>query len=125
MMILGTPARMTTAVERARPVQVLAVTGGKGGVGKTSVSINLGIALAERGQRVVLLDADLGLANIDVLLGLRPKRNLADVLAGDCGLADILIDGPGGIRILPASPCTQSMVALGCQGQDGVQKAFN
>ena len=98
MMILGTPARMTTAVERARPVQVLAVTGGKGGVGKTSVSINLGIALAERGQRVVLLDADLGLANIDVLLGLRPKRNLADVLAGDCGLADILIDGPGGIQ---------------------------
>ena len=54
-----------------RPVKVIAVTGGKGGVGKTNVCANLGIALARRGQRVLLLDADLGLANLDVLLGLR------------------------------------------------------
>ncbi len=125
MMIVETPARMTTAVESARPVQVLAVTGGKGGVGKTSVSINLGIALAERGRRVVLLDADLGLANVDVLLGLRPKRNLADVLAGDCGLADILIDGPGGLRIIPASSGTQSMVTLGRREHAGLISAFS
>ena len=95
-----------------QPVQVLAVTGGKGGVGKTSVSINLGLALVELGRRVVLLDADLGLANIDVTLGLTPKFNLADVLAGQCDLADILIEGPGGLRIIPASSGTQSMVNL-------------
>jgi flagellar biosynthesis protein FlhG len=109
----------------ANAVQVLAVTGGKGGVGKTSVSINLGIALAELGRRVVLLDADLGLANVDVLLGLTPKRNLADVLSGECGLRDILVDGPGNIRIIPASSGTQRMVQLGAMEHAGLIHAFS
>jgi len=77
------------------PVQVIAVTGGKGGVGKTNVSVNLALALAELGRRVVLLDADLGLANVDVLLGLTTKRTLADVIAGECDLRDVLIQGSG------------------------------
>ena len=63
----------------SHPVQVIAVTGGKGGVGKSNISINLSVCLANMGRRVALLDADLGLANIDVLLGLRPNRNLEDV----------------------------------------------
>jgi len=71
----------------SNPVQVIAVTGGKGGVGRSSVSVNLGIALSQMGRRVVLLDADLGLANIDVLLGLTAGLNISDVLAGSvpCG----------------------------------------
>ena len=73
------------------PVQVIAVTGGKGGVGKTSVSINLSVSLANMGRRVALLDADLGLANIDVLLGLNAKKNLEDVLSGTASLQDILL----------------------------------
>ena len=73
------------------PVQVIAVTGGKGGIGKTNVSVNLSLALAEMGRRVVLLDADLGLANVDVLLGLKPKATLADVLEGKCDLRDVLV----------------------------------
>lgn len=76
------------------PVQVIAVTGGKGGVGKTNVSVNLSLALADLGRRVMLLDADLGLANVDVLLGLTPKRTLADVINGECDLKDVLIQGP-------------------------------
>src|SRR5512139_3599217 len=116
---------MNSARGAGRPVQVVAVTGGKGGVGKTSVSINLSIALAERGRRVVLLDADLGLANVDVLLGLRPKRNLADVLAGACGLEDIMLDGPGGIRIIPASSGTQSMASLSRLEHAGLIHAFS
>ena len=71
------------------PVQVIAVTGGKGGVGKSNVSINLSIHLAEMGRRVLLFDADLGLANIDVLLGITSKRNIADVISGECSLKDI------------------------------------
>ena len=94
------------------PVQVIAVTGGKGGVGKTNVSVNLSLALAELGRRVMLLDADLGLANVDVLLGLTPKRTLADVIEGRCELRDVLLQGPGGIRIVPAASGTQSMVHL-------------
>ncbi len=116
---------MNSAHGAGRPVQVVAVTGGKGGVGKTSVSINLAIALAAHGRRVVLLDADLGLANVDVLLGLRPKRNLADVLAGDCGLEDIMLDGPGGIRIIPASSGTQSMASLSRLEHAGLIHAFS
>ena len=116
---------MNSAHGAGRPVQVVAVTGGKGGVGKTSVSINLGIALAERGRRVVLLDADLGLANVDVLLGLRPKRNLADVLAGECELGDIMLDGPGGIRIIPASSGTQAMASLSRLEHAGLIHAFS
>ncbi|MNR33635.1 Flagellum site-determining protein YlxH [compost metagenome] len=76
------------------PVQVIAVTGGKGGVGKTNVAINLSLALAERGRKVILLDADLGLANVDVLLGLAPPKNLANVIKGQCELQDVLLSTP-------------------------------
>lgn len=117
--------RMNTATIAGKTVQVVAVTGGKGGVGKTSISINLALALAERGRRVVLLDADLGLANVDVLLGLRPKRNLADVIAGDCGLAEIMLEAPGGIRVIPASSGTQAMVSLSRAEHAGLIHAFS
>jgi flagellar biosynthesis protein FlhG len=73
-------------MKQTHPVKVIAVTGGKGGVGKTNVSVNLATALSEMGQRVVLMDADLGLANVDVMLGLRAQRNISDVLAGNCSL---------------------------------------
>lgn len=107
------------------PVQVIAVTGGKGGVGKTSVSVNLALALADLGRRVMLLDADLGLANVDVMLGLTPKRNLADVIAGECELRDVLIPGPGGVRIVPASSGAASMVRLTSQQHAGLIQAFS
>jgi flagellar biosynthesis protein FlhG len=120
-----TVMRMNPSPRSGTPVQVVAVTGGKGGVGKSSVAINLGIGLAARGRRVVILDADLGLANLDVLLGLRAKRNLADVISGECGLADIMLEGPGGVRIIPASSGTQSMVALSRAEHAGLIHAFS
>jgi len=107
------------------PVQVIAVTGGKGGVGKTNVSINLSVCLAQMGRKVVLLDADLGLANVDVLLGLNPRNNLEDVLAGECSLADILLEGPAGIRIIPASSGTQKMTMLSPLQHAGLIHAFS
>ncbi|MEE8058217.1 MAG: MinD/ParA family protein [Pseudomonadales bacterium] len=112
-------------MSNAHPVQVVAVTGGKGGVGKTNVSINLSVCLAGMGRRVALLDADLGLANIDVLLGLRPKKNLEDVLAGECSLTDIMLTGPGGIRLIPASSGTQRMTMLGAMEHAGLINAFS
>jgi flagellar biosynthesis protein FlhG len=107
------------------PVQVIAVTGGKGGVGKSNVSINLGVCLATMGRRVALLDADLGLANIDVLLGLRPTQNLENVLSGECTLEDILLTGPAGIQIIPASSGTQRMTTLGALEHAGLIHAFS
>ena len=107
------------------PVRVLAVTGGKGGIGKTNVSVNLSLALAKLGRRVVLMDADLGLANVDVLLGLEAKRNLSDVLSGECGLRDIMVPGPLDIKVVPAASGVRNMTSLGPQEHSGIIQAFS
>ncbi len=82
--------------------RVIAVTSGKGGVGKTNLSINLSIALARQGKRVLLMDADLGLANVDVCLGIIPRYNLGHVLTGERELEEIIVEGPEGIRVIPS-----------------------
>jgi len=87
----------------AHPIQVIAITSGKGGVGRTSISVNLALALASAGKRVVLLDADFGQANVHVQLGLTPKLTIVDVVKGNCELKDMLHPGPLGVRIVPAS----------------------
>ncbi|SFB39482.1 MinD/ParA family protein [Azotobacter beijerinckii] len=106
------------------PVQVIAVTSGKGGVGKSVVAVNLALALAGLGRRVMLLDGDLAMGNVDVLLGLGAERTLADVLAGDCGLEDIVLAGPGGIRVVPAASGMCSMARLSARQQAGLIHDF-
>ena len=91
---------------------VLSVTSGKGGVGKTNLSVNLSCRLAAEGKRVVLLDADLGLANVDVLLGLTPHLNLFHLFHEGAAQSDILFDTPYGFRILPASSGVSEMLTL-------------
>lgn len=108
-----------------KPVKVIAVTGGKGGVGKTNVSVNLSLAMSEMGHRTVLMDADLGLANVDVLLGLRPKKTIADVLDGECGLQDVMLEVNDRLKIVPASSGTQEMTALSPHEHAELIHAFN
>ncbi|ACL72422.1 Cobyrinic acid ac-diamide synthase [Thioalkalivibrio sulfidiphilus HL-EbGr7] len=108
-----------------RPVQVIAVASGKGGVGKTNVSVNLSVALAQGGRSVMLMDADLGLANVDVLLGLQPRANLSHVLKGDLGLDEILVDGPAGITIVPAASGVARMAGLDPAEHVGIIRAFS
>jgi flagellar biosynthesis protein FlhG len=112
-------------MSQMRPVQVIAVSGGKGGVGKSNISVNLSIALAEMRRRVVLLDADLGLANVDVLLGIKATHTLADVLAGTHTLREVLVTGPGGVKIVPASSGVQRMAELSPAEHAGLINAFN
>jgi flagellar biosynthesis protein FlhG len=95
-----------------RPILVVAVSSGKGGVGKTNSVVNLAVAIQQQGKKVLLLDADLGLGNIDVLLGLTPKCNLGDLLSGEKRLEEVLVDGPEGIKILPASSGVQELTEL-------------
>ncbi len=115
-------SEMTTS--SMRPVRTLAVASGKGGVGKTNLSVNLAVSLAEFGQQVLLLDADLGLGNVDVLLGLKPEKNLSHVLSGECGLDDIVVTGPKGIRVVPASSGTQHLSQLSSAELASIVNAF-
>jgi flagellar biosynthesis protein FlhG len=94
-------------------IRVISVTSGKGGVGKSNVVSNLAIALSAQGKKVLLIDADLGLGNLDVLLGLSPVYNLNHVLNGEKNIIDILIDGPAGIKIIPAGSGVQELTSLG------------
>lgn len=108
-----------------KPIQVFAVTGGKGGVGKTNVSVNLGLALTQMERRVTLLDADLGLANVDVLLGLKPRHTLKDVLDGNCSMRDVVVNGPLDLKVVPAASGLQEMVKLGAREHSGLISAFS
>jgi flagellar biosynthesis protein FlhG len=110
---------------KPRPIRVIAVTGGKGGVGKTNVSINLAVALSEMGKRVMILDADLGLANIDIALGLHPEYDLSHVLRGERSLSDVTLDGPAGVRVVPASSGIQKMAELSPAEHAGLINAFS
>jgi len=98
--------------KRNSKARVIAITSGKGGVGKTSIVANLGYAFTKLGKKVLILDADLGLGNLDVLLGLAPKYNLSHVIMGEKTIEDILIEGPGKMKILPASSGIQELTNL-------------
>ncbi len=91
------------AQDPPRGARSLLFTSGKGGVGTSNLVLNLAIALGELGQDVLVVDADIGLANLDLLCGLSPRYDLGDVLAGRCGLGDAVMTGPGGIRIVPGA----------------------
>ena len=95
-----------------RSARVLTVTSGKGGVGKTNVTVNLAIALSEQGYRVVILDADFGLANIDVLFGIVPQHTLLDVVRNRKNILEILTDGPRNTRFISGGSGVEDLLKL-------------
>jgi flagellar biosynthesis protein FlhG len=106
------------------PANVIAITSGKGGVGKTNVAANLAVSLSTMGKNVMLLDADLSLANVDVLLGLQPRFNLSHVVTGETDLSSTILRGPANIRIVPASSGHQSLIDVPVGSQAMIIKAF-
>jgi flagellar biosynthesis protein FlhG len=101
---------MNTA--EGRTVRTIAVASGKGGVGKTNITANLAISLCRLNKNVLVLDADLGLSNIDVVLNLATKYNISHLFSGEKNLKDLIVDGPQGIKVLPASSGIQEMTTL-------------
>ena len=118
------PACVGTSINKTA-VQTIAVTSGKGGVGKTTIAINLALALAKAGHNTLLLDADLGMANIDELLGLNVNVNVLDVLKGNCSLEEILVEGPDGLLIVPAASGNKDLSELGAVECAGLVHAFS
>jgi flagellar biosynthesis protein FlhG len=92
--------------------RMIAITSGKGGVGKTNIVANLGYALSRLGKNTMILDADLGLGNLDVLLGITPRYNLSHVIAGEKTIHDVTVLGPGNVKIIPASSGIQELTEL-------------
>lgn len=108
-----------------KPIRVIAISGGKGGIGKTNISVNLAVAMAKLNHKVMLMDADLALANIDVLLGLQIDKNLSHVLSGEVDLEDIVKKGPAGINIIPAASGVLEMTQLNTLQLTGLIHAFS
>ncbi len=115
----GRPGPRTSRRERVQPVtegttprRTLAVASGKGGVGKSNIAANLALALGQKGKRVLLVDGDMGLASVDMLLGLHPRHTLKDIVLGRKELEDVVLDGPCGIRVLPASSGVEELANL-------------
>ncbi len=108
-----------------KPVRVITVASGKGGVGKTNVSANLAMSLTNMGKKVLLMDADLGLGNVDVMLGVHPVYNLSHVINGERTLEEVIVEGPAGINIIPASSGIKNMAELTPEEHVGLVRAFS
>ncbi len=114
-----------SAARTGKHMKTIALTSGKGGVGKSNIAINLAITLAKRGSRVCVLDADTGLANINILVGVVPHYTLEHVFSGEKTLADVTIKGPGGIQIIPGASGVADCVDLGSEQQEHLLQAMD
>lgn len=106
------------ASPETKKAKVIAVTSGKGGVGKSNISANLSIILSQQGKRVALFDADLGLANIDVILGVTPNYNLTHVVSGGKNIKEVLVEGPAGLKVIAGGSGVHELAQLSLEQID-------
>jgi flagellar biosynthesis protein FlhG len=111
-------------MEKVNSTQVIGIASGKGGVGKTTVSANLAVSLASMGKKVMVFDADLGLANAQLALGCRAKYNFSHVLSGEKTLQEIIVNGPMGVQLVPGSSGLQHMASLSIAETAGIIQSF-
>mgnify|MGYP001588688093 FL=1 len=109
----------------ARGTQIIGIASGKGGVGKTTISANLAVTLASRGKKVILFDADLGLANAQLALGCKAPYNFSHVLSGQKTLKEIIVDGPAGVQLVPGASGIQHLASLNKSEVAGIIHSFS
>lgn len=94
-------AKGETLVEKSNNTKIITITSGKGGVGKSNFVVNLAISLVKSGKKVLIFDADIGMGNDDVLMGIYPRNNVLDLINGSMSIEDVIVEGPGGVKLLP------------------------
>jgi flagellar biosynthesis protein FlhG len=109
---IGLREKMKEHRRSSPPLRVIGVASGKGGVGKTNLAANLALLAARQGKRVLIIDGDLGLANVEILFGLKPRYHLGHLLDSDLPVRDVLAEGPGGVKVLPAGSGVQQLTRL-------------
>lgn len=114
--------QMVSSDNKIENARVIAVTSGKGGVGKTSLSVNLAIEISKMGKKVVIFDADFGLANVEVMLGIRPKYNLLDIFKNKMGIEEIITKGPNGIGFISSG---SGVLELATMDHDNIKLLIN
>ncbi|MFC4764280.1 MinD/ParA family protein [Dyella koreensis] len=119
------PASDDMPVAPPRRCRAITIAGGKGGVGKSTVAVNLGMALSMAGHDTMLLDADMGLANLDVLLGLSPARHIGHLLDGTCSLKELMLPAPHGLKVIPAGSGARRLAQLDTREHAAVIRAFD
>lgn len=119
------PRQECEVEQTLRHPRTIAITGGKGGVGKTTLALNMALALASQGRRVLLMDADTDLANVSIFVGAYPSRTLADVVEGHCELADIILETHFGLHIVPGASGVQACMELSSEHSRGVLQALH
>lgn len=103
---------------------VFAVTSGKGGVGKTSISVSMATEFASRGYRTIIIDADLGLANTHIIAGVKPEKTLSDYLNGQAEISDVIVDGPCGVKLISGGSGIKDMANLDDKGRKDILAAI-